>query len=188
MRTEIGNIIFESKSDIKWDNVPVCSPERLDKACKQLHSFVPGKENLQKFLKLLKRHGLEPNQDPKQEISKHQKEELKGQQKPIETTIAERLNENNKEVVLISSTVSIVVKRLLVLVGYSCLHDLCVYYFSTRRYAQIINPSGKVVIEVLHCVDSYLNLEAQWFDLKDVMKYKPPKPYKYERIRPTPLP
>ena len=130
------------------------------------------KKNLQRFLKLLGRRGLEPNQDPKQEKSKHQKEELMGQQKPIETTIAERLNENNKEVVLISSTVPIAVKGLFLLMGYSYLHNLCVYYFSTREHAQIINPSGKVVIGVLHHVDSYLNSEAQWFDLKDVMKYE----------------
>ncbi|KAI7850804.1 hypothetical protein BDC45DRAFT_538764 [Circinella umbellata] len=156
MRTEIGNVIFESKSDTKWNNVPVCSPERLDMAYKQLHSFVFETFGASWI-------GTKP---------KHQKEELMGQQKPIETTIVERLNENNKEVVLISSTVPIVVKGLFLLMGYSYLHNLCVYYFSTRKHAQIINPSGKVVIGVLHHVDSYLNSEAQWFDLKDVMKYE----------------
>ena len=132
-----------------------------------------------KLLKLLKRHGLESRQEPKQksplqtnqENSKQQEEESKQQQKPTKATIAEKLNEADEEVIVLSYPWPIAAKGLLLLVVYSLLYNLRVYYFSTRMHIHVISPFGRVVIGVLHHVDSYINSKTQWFDLKDTMKY-----------------
>ncbi|KAI7856211.1 hypothetical protein BDC45DRAFT_534089 [Circinella umbellata] len=171
MRTEIGNVIFETKNDTKWDNVPVCSPERLDLAYKQLHQFVPGVENVERIIKVLRRHGIEPYEQVQQQQQQHERE--------FGTTIATKLNSKFKDVVIITNSATVVASGLMLLVGFAYLYDLRVFYFSTRKHAQIINPKGTTPVAILHHVDSYLGSKTKWFDLKNVPNYRPPKVLKY---------
>ncbi|KAI7850683.1 hypothetical protein BDC45DRAFT_517543 [Circinella umbellata] len=52
-------LTLEAKTNTQQDNV-VVSPERLAVAYKQLYEFVFGKENMERIIRLLKRHGAEP--------------------------------------------------------------------------------------------------------------------------------
>ena len=66
MGVDHGTINFECTDDnIQWDTLQL-STSRLESAYQEFKAFVPSHENLQKFLKLLKRHGLEPEQKPRQ--------------------------------------------------------------------------------------------------------------------------
>ncbi|KAI8141109.1 hypothetical protein BJV82DRAFT_620861 [Fennellomyces sp. T-0311] len=72
-----------------------------------------------------------------------------------------------------------------ILVAIAHQKDLRVFYFSTRKHAQVINPIGKTTVSVLQHTDSYLGEKTKWSQLCDLSEYKPPKPVK---CQPTPAP
>ncbi|KAI8145567.1 hypothetical protein BJV82DRAFT_604231, partial [Fennellomyces sp. T-0311] len=76
-------------------------------------------------------------------------------------------------------------KGLMFLIAIAHQKDLRVFYFSTRKHAQLINPIGKTTVNVLQHTDSYLGEKTKRFQLCDLPEYKPPKLVK---CQPTPAP
>ncbi|KAI8141377.1 hypothetical protein BJV82DRAFT_618951 [Fennellomyces sp. T-0311] len=76
-------------------------------------------------------------------------------------------------------------KGLMLLIAIAHQKGLSVFYFSTRKHAQVINPIGKTTVSVLQHTDSYLGEKTKWFQLCDLLEYKPPKTVK---CQPTPAP
>ena len=91
MGVDHGTINFECIDDnLQWDTLEL-SISRLESAYQEFKAYVPYHENVQRFLKLLKRHGLEPEQKPKQRsLLQTSKEESKQQEQELKITIAKK--------------------------------------------------------------------------------------------------
>ncbi|KAI8140415.1 hypothetical protein BJV82DRAFT_217351 [Fennellomyces sp. T-0311] len=154
MDAHYGATRFTSASNLEIDTIQL-SAERLEDATRHLAERIPGRENLTKVMKVLKRSGLEAIQ--------------------TSTTLAQTLNSKKEHDVAImtESSQKVMVRGLSLLVALAYLHDWRVYYFSTRRAPRVMNPDGSsATIAMLHHIDSFLGAPPEWFQLNDVIDYK----------------
>ncbi|KAI9494154.1 hypothetical protein BDB00DRAFT_335993 [Zychaea mexicana] len=149
-----NKINFYTDEELRLEPITL-TETRLDAAYKQLNIHVPGAENLIKITKQLKHQGLQAS-----EKSSLNKILNGGNDHDINVYLRTQSNEGIK------------LKGLLLLVALAHLFNLRVHYFSTRKHARIINPSGKKIVAVLHHVDSYLCTSTQWFSLEDTPDHK----------------
>lgn len=144
-----GSTLFETNAALQTVDQPNLTQSRLDSAYKSLHSHVPGCENLRRTTKILRKHGLEVSS----------------------TSTIQQLLTTDRQFFL-KTVPPIPAKGLLRLVAIASLYDLKIYYFSTRKSAQIVHPTGRRTVAILHHIDSFLGDIPQWFELKDMDQYQ----------------
>ncbi|KAI8147509.1 hypothetical protein BJV82DRAFT_595768 [Fennellomyces sp. T-0311] len=142
--------IFGHSEEVQIEAPPI-SVNRLENAFSGLHNFVPGAENLRKTTKALKRSGMDILQS---------------------TALTRLLSGDSDHTIFLRTAPPTKAKGLMLLIAIAHQKDLRVFYFSTRKHAQVINPIGKTTVSVLQHTDSYLGEKTKWFQLCDLPEYK----------------
>ncbi|KAI8141284.1 hypothetical protein BJV82DRAFT_619944 [Fennellomyces sp. T-0311] len=142
--------IFGHSEEVQIEAPPI-SANRLENAFSGLHNFVPGAENLRKTTKALKRSGMDILQS---------------------TALTRLLSGDSDHAIFLRTAPPTKAKGLMLLIAIAHQKDLSVFYFSTRKHAQVINPIGKTTVSVLQHTDSYLGEKTKWFQLCDLPEYK----------------
>ncbi|KAI8142323.1 hypothetical protein BJV82DRAFT_616331 [Fennellomyces sp. T-0311] len=142
--------IFGHSEEVQIEAPPI-SANRLENAFSDLHNFVPGAENLRKTTKALKRSGMDILQS---------------------TALTRLLSGDSDHTIFLRTAPPTKAKGLMLLIAIAHQNDLRVFYFSTRKHAQVINPIGKTTVSVLQHTDSYLGEKTKWFQLCDLLEYK----------------
>ncbi|KAI8143222.1 hypothetical protein BJV82DRAFT_611848 [Fennellomyces sp. T-0311] len=142
--------IFGHSEEVQIKAPPI-SANRLENAFSGLHNFVPGAENLRKTTKALKRSGMDILQS---------------------TALTRLLSGDSDHAIFLRTAPPTKAKGLMLLIAIAHKKDLRVFYFSTRKHAQVINPIGKTTVSVLQHTDSYLGEKTKWFQLCDLPEYK----------------
>ncbi|KAI9251914.1 hypothetical protein BDA99DRAFT_185601 [Phascolomyces articulosus] len=156
MHANYGKTRFESDNSLNLEPTTL-THKRLEDAYDLLHEHVPGCENLLRVTNIIKRNGL---------VLKER------------SNLVDILSSNNdakmdmKLVVNEQQQQQLILKGFKLLVALAYTHDIKVFYFSTRRCAQVFNTNGKRTVAILHHIDSFLNQDPIWFELEDMIQYK----------------
>ncbi|KAI9278579.1 hypothetical protein BDA99DRAFT_492530 [Phascolomyces articulosus] len=156
MHANYGKTRFESDNSLNLESTTL-THERLEDAYDLLHEHVPGCENLLRVTNIIKRNGLV----------------LKERSNLVD--ILSSSNDAKMDMKLVingQQQQQLILKGFDLLVALAYVNDIKVYYFSTRRHAQVINTNGKRTVAILHHIDSFLNQDPIWFELEDMIQYK----------------